>query len=54
MMAAEIPKSQVVQDGFELQHYSKGATDADERDMQMLGRTQQLNVRISTDVELLL
>jgi hypothetical protein len=31
--------------GFELQSYSKlGGTDADERDMQMLGRTQQLNV----------
>jgi len=31
--------------GFELQSYSKlGGTDADERDMQILGRTQQLNV----------
>lgn len=32
--------------GYEMQSYSKlGGTEADEHDMQMLGRTQQLNVR---------
>lgn len=31
--------------GFELRNYSQlGGTENDERDMQMLGRTQQLNV----------
>lgn len=34
--------------GFELRNYSQlGGTENDERDMQMLGRTQQLNVRRS-------
>lgn len=36
--------------GFELRDYSQlGGTENDERDMQMLGRTQQLNVRRSPD-----
>jgi hypothetical protein len=35
------------EDGYELPNWSQlGGTDADEHDMQMLGRTQQLNVRI--------
>lgn len=34
--------------GFEMQNYSQlGGTHADEQEMRMLGRTQQLNVRIS-------
>lgn len=42
--AAESPVSE--HGGYEMQSYSKlGGTEADEHDMQMLGRTQQLNVR---------
>ncbi len=54
-MATEPPKSYAVvtsnynreDAGFELRSRSQlRGTDADEHEMQMLGRTQQLNVRI--------
>ena len=38
--------------GFELSNLSQlGGTEADELDMRMLGRTQQLNVRIHTTLQ---
>ncbi len=55
-MMTETPKGYAVEgsnseredDGFELRSWTQlGATEADEHDMRMLGRTQQLNVRIS-------
>jgi hypothetical protein len=45
--AVERSNSSREEDGYELRSWSQlGGTDADEHDMQMLGRTQQLNVRI--------
>jgi len=55
-MATEDTKAYVVEGsnssreeaGFEMHSWSQlGGTEADEHDMQVLGRTQQLNVRIS-------
>jgi hypothetical protein len=44
-----VESSSTEEGGFELRNYSQlGGTEADERDMQMLGRTQQLNVCRST------
>jgi hypothetical protein len=42
----DVAESPSIESGFELRNYSQlGGTENDERDMQMLGRTQQLNVR---------
>ena len=47
-LAVEGSSSGRVDDGFQLRSVSQlGGTDADEGDMRMLGRIQQLNVRIS-------
>ena len=55
-MALEVQKGYTVEgsnyeredDGFELRSRTQlGGTEADEHDMRMLGRIQQLNVRIS-------
>lgn len=45
--AVERSNSSREENGYELRSLSQlGGTDADEHDMQMLGRIQQLNVRI--------
>ena len=45
--AVEESNSEREDDGYELRSWSQlGGTDADENDMRMLGRTQQLNVRL--------
>jgi hypothetical protein len=54
-MATELPKgygidetsSERVDEGFELHSYPLGGTTNDENEMRVLGRTQQLNVRIA-------
>jgi choline transport protein len=46
--AIEGKNSEREDDGFELRsHLKLGGTETDEHDMRMLGRTQQLNVRIN-------
>lgn len=41
----ETSHSDPTEDGIEMRNYSQlGGTEADEREMRMLGRTQQLNV----------
>lgn len=41
----ESSHSDPTEDGFEMRNYSQlGGTEADEQEMRMLGRTQQLNV----------
>jgi hypothetical protein len=53
--AVERVNSNQVDDGLELQSRSKlGGTAADEREMQTLGRTQQLNASITVLLEITL